>query len=97
MKDVTTRETCGSIGVAVVSKGLEADTDEIVFDVRTAWKDIHLPTLAITASLVYIAECTVYHPFDVLRTRIQTSQRVGRNFDCYNQFSNLEYALSIIP
>ncbi|PRP87761.1 solute carrier family 25 member 44-like [Planoprotostelium fungivorum] len=57
-------------------KVTEADDFQFVnLEPKTSWDQLHLPTLAFTATSIYVAESVIYHPFDVLRTRIQTTQK----------------------
>eukprot|EP01114_Cavostelium_apophysatum_P021062 TRINITY_DN7242_c0_g1_i1.p1 TRINITY_DN7242_c0_g1~~TRINITY_DN7242_c0_g1_i1.p1 ORF type:complete len:344 (+),score=69.91 TRINITY_DN7242_c0_g1_i1:108-1139(+) len=48
-----------------------------IFELNTSFKDLHLPTFLAFSSAVYICENVVYYPFDVLRTRLQTTRGVN--------------------
>jgi hypothetical protein len=49
-------------------------TPSVVYDVQTAFENMNKSVLIASSSAVYFAEMLVTHPFEVLRTQIQTSQ-----------------------
>ena len=57
------------------AKTLKSDPG-VVYDVQTAFENLNKSVLVASSSAIYFAEMLVTHPFEVLRTQVQTSQTV---------------------
>jgi hypothetical protein len=55
----------------------EAKAHSKVYQLTTAFRDLHIGKFLGLSSAVYIAENVVYYPFDVLRTRLQVKRGVS--------------------
>lgn len=57
------------------AKTLKSDLG-VVYDVQTAFENLDKSVLLASSSAIYFVEMLVTHPFEVLRTQVQTSQTV---------------------
>lgn len=54
------------------------ETPSVVYDLQTSFDNIDKRVMVAGSTSVYMAEMVFTHPFEVIRTQIQTSQTVRR-------------------
>jgi hypothetical protein len=61
-----------------------SEEKSVVYDLQTSWRDLHVPTFVAVSSAVYFGEQLIGHPVEVVRTRLQVSQKVcGKYFPAF--------------
>lgn len=68
-----------SMANADPNKNHKEEKKHIKYNLQTHFDDLNIPKFLSISATAYVIECVFYHPFEVLRTRLQVNREV-RNY-----------------